>query len=108
LAQRNLWFGKKFGKSRKTLEAREMISNIEKPLQVNSTLSVLLSALGEECEKVLFLLSQLKLTNLTPDQKGDILAELTGLVCHLHVHTKAFPELIGNEILALPETQSED
>ncbi len=84
-----------------------MISNIEKPLQVNPTLSTLLSELGEECEKVLFLLSQLKLANLTPDQKGDILAELTGSICHLHVHTEGLLELIEDEILVLPEEKND-
>ncbi|WP_448570328.1 hypothetical protein [Trichothermofontia sp.] len=82
-----------------------MISSIQKPLQVNPTLSTLLAELGEECEKVVFLLSQLKLTNLTDDQKGDILAELTGSVCHLHVHTENLPELIEDEILTLPDEQ---
>lgn len=79
-----------------------MISSIQKPLQVNYTLSTLLTELGEECEKVVLLLSQLKLANLTDDQKGDILAELTGSVCHLHVHTENLPELIEDEILTLP------
>jgi hypothetical protein len=82
-----------------------MISNIEKPLQVNSTLSTLLTELGEECEKVVFLLTQLKLPNLTDDQKGDILAELTGAISHLHVHTEDLPELIEDEILALPDEE---
>jgi hypothetical protein len=80
-----------------------MISKLEQKLQVNSTLSTLLNELGEECEKVLFLLTQLKLATLTDDQKGDILAELTGSICHLHVHTEHLPELIEDEILALPE-----
>jgi hypothetical protein len=80
-----------------------MISRIAQPLQVNSTLSTLLDELGEECEKVLFLLSQLKLSNLTADQKGDILAELTGSICHLHVHTENLPELVEDEILTLPD-----
>lgn len=71
---------------------------------VNPTLSVLLSELGEECETVLFLLTQLKLSGLTDDQKGDILAELTGSVSHLHVHTESLPDLIGDEIATLPET----
>jgi hypothetical protein len=84
-----------------------MISNIEKPLKVNSTLSTLLTELGQECETVLFLLSQLKLSTLTDDQKGDILAELTGAICHLHVHTEDLPELIEDEILALPEPVEE-
>lgn len=80
-----------------------MISKIERPLHVNATLSILLDELGEECEKVLFLLTQLKLANLTDDQKGDILAELTGSVSHLHVHTEDLPELIEDEILSLPD-----
>lgn len=80
-----------------------MISTIQHPLQVNSTLSTLLTELGEECENVVFLLSQLKLANLTDDQKGDILAELTGSICHLHVHTEQLPELLEDGILALPD-----
>lgn len=56
----------------------------------------------------MFLLSQLKLANLTDDQKGDILAELTGSVCHLHVHTENLPELIEDEILTLRDTQEDD
>ena len=42
-----------------------MIAKLEKPLNVNATLSVLLNELGEECETVLFLLTQLKLPGLT-------------------------------------------
>ncbi len=82
-----------------------MISKLEKPLQVNSTLSVLLNELAEECETVLFLLTQLKLPNLTDDQKGDILAELTGAVSHLHVHTEDLPDLIADEIKTLPDEE---
>lgn len=81
-----------------------MITNLDTPLQVNSTLSTLLIELGEECEKVLSLLSQLKLANLTDDQKGDILAELTGAVCHLHVHAEELPQFVEDEILSLPES----
>jgi hypothetical protein len=80
-----------------------MISNIEKPWKVKPTLATLLSELGEECETVLFLLSQLKLSNLTDDQKGDIWAELTGSITHSHVHTENLPDLIWDEILALPD-----
>lgn len=80
-----------------------MISNTQQPLQVNPTLSTLLTELREECENVVFLLSQLKLANLTDGQKGDILAELTGSISHLHVHTANLPELIEDEILGLPD-----
>ncbi|HEY9906642.1 MAG TPA: hypothetical protein V6D18_03415 [Thermosynechococcaceae cyanobacterium] len=85
-----------------------MIFNIQQPIQVNSTLSTLLAELGEECETVVFLLSQLKLANLTDNQKGDILAELTGSICHLHVHTEHLPELLENEILTLPDDADSD
>jgi hypothetical protein len=80
-----------------------MISSIQQPIPVKATLSTLLAELGEECEHVVFLLSQLRLANLTDDQKGDILAELNGSICHLHVHTEQLPELIEDEILALPD-----
>lgn len=80
-----------------------MISKIQQPLQVNSILSTLLGELGEESEQVVFLLSQLKLANLTDNQKGDILAELTGSISHLHVHTEQLPELVEDEILTLPD-----
>ncbi|MDB9315498.1 hypothetical protein PN462_20460 [Spirulina sp. CS-785/01] len=82
-----------------------MIYNSQKSLAVNSTLATLLDELGEECETVIFLLTQLKLANLTEEQKGDILAELTGSITHLHVHTDKLPELIEDEILALPEQE---
>ncbi|MBD2185352.1 hypothetical protein [Aerosakkonema funiforme] len=82
-----------------------MVTKIETPLKVNSTLSVLLNELAEECETVLFLLTQLKLPNLTDDQKGDILAELTGAVSHLHVHTEDLPDLIADEIETLPDEE---
>ncbi|MFB2938568.1 hypothetical protein ACE1B6_25240 [Aerosakkonemataceae cyanobacterium BLCC-F154] len=82
-----------------------MVSKIGNLSKVNSTLSVLLNELGEECETVLFLLTQLKLPNLTDDQKGDILAELTGAVSHLHVHTEDLPDLIGDEIETLPDEE---
>lgn len=85
-----------------------MISSIEQPLQVNSTLSILLTELGDECDKAVLLLSQLKLANLTDDQKGDILAELVGCVSHLHVHTENLPDLIQDEILLLPSHMDED
>jgi len=80
-----------------------MISNITPSVKASSTLFTLLDELGEECEKVLVLLNQLKLDTLSDDQKGDILAELNGSICHLHVHTEDLPELIEDEILSLPD-----
>jgi hypothetical protein len=70
---------------------------------LNPTLEILLSELEEECNTVLTLLHQLKLSNLSNDQKGDILAELVGSITHLHVHTENLPDLIGDELLQLPD-----
>jgi hypothetical protein len=81
-----------------------MLVNTEKTLTVNSTLETLLSELGEECHTVLRLLNQLKLSKLTDDQKGDILAELIGSITHLHVHTEHLPDLIGDELFNLPDS----
>jgi hypothetical protein len=80
-----------------------MISNVKQSLDVNTTLSVLLTELEQECMTVQSLLTQLKIPNLTDDQKGDILAELTGAICHLHVHTENLPDLIADEIELLPD-----
>jgi hypothetical protein len=84
-----------------------MLSHLEKPIQVNATLAVLLSELAEECEIVLSLLNQLKLSGLTDEQKGDILAELVGSITHLNIHTEELPDLIGDEILTLPDPEIE-
>ncbi|UXE60807.1 MAG: hypothetical protein KA717_35910 [Woronichinia naegeliana WA131] len=70
---------------------------------LNPTLETLLSELEEECNTVLTLLHQLRLSNLSNDQKGDILAELVGSISHLHVHTENLPDLIGDELLQLPD-----
>ncbi len=80
-----------------------MILQVENQSNVNSTLSVLLAELGEECHTVLALIDRLNSPHLTDREKGDILAELTGAVCHLHVHTEDLPDLIGDEIELLPD-----
>jgi hypothetical protein len=71
--------------------------------QLNNTLTVLLAELGEECSTILTLLSQLQLANLSIDQKGDILAQLSSAVAHVHVHTEDLPDLIGDELFQLPD-----
>ena len=70
---------------------------------LNPSLETLLSELGEECNTVLTLLDQLTLSNLSDDQKGDILADLVGSITHLHLHTENLPDLIGDELLQLPD-----
>jgi hypothetical protein len=74
-----------------------------KSMQINYTLNVLLTELGEECSNILTLLNQLQLANLSTDQKGDILARLSGAIAHVHVHTEGLPDLIGYELFQLPD-----
>ena len=80
-----------------------MLLQTKKSSILNPTLETLLSELGEECNTVLTRLHQLTLSNLSDDQKGDILAELVGSITHLHVHTENLPDLIGDELLQLPD-----
>lgn len=74
------------------------VKNSKKSPKLNETLSTLLTELGEECQRTLQLLAQLQLNHLTADQMGDILAELTGSVVHLHGHTEGLQELISDEL----------
>jgi hypothetical protein len=48
-------------------------------------------------------LNQLKLTNLSIDQKSDILAQLSSSISYLDFHTQDLPDLIGDELLRLPD-----
>ena len=82
-----------------------MLIQENNPTQLNNTLKVLLTELEEECSNVLILLNQLKLANLSIDQKGDILAQLSSSVSHLHVHTEDLPDLIGDELFQLPDEE---
>ncbi|MFN9172987.1 MAG: hypothetical protein ACK58N_00295 [Synechocystis sp.] len=80
-----------------------MLTKEHKSTQLNNTLNVLLTELGEECSNILALLNQLQLANLSTDQKGDILAQLSGAITHVHVHTEDLPDLIGDELFQLPD-----
>jgi hypothetical protein len=81
-----------------------MISTLKaSSVNINPTLLTLLAELEEECTQVQSLLTQLKLSTLSDDQKGDILAALVGSICHLHVHTEDLPDLIQDEIATLPD-----
>lgn len=58
-----------------------------RPASIDSpTLSTLVAELGAECQKVLMLLHQLQLPNLSDHQKVDVLAELNASVIHLQAH----------------------
>lgn len=69
---------------------------------LSETLSRMLEELGDECQRILKLLSQLEMSRLTTGQVEDVLAELTASIIHLHVHTKGMDELITQELERLP------
>ena len=52
-----------------------------------------------------YLINQLKLANLSIEQKGDILAQLSSSISHLHFHTEDLPDLIGDELFQLPDEE---
>ena len=76
------------------------MGTVSKPRKVvlSDTLAVLLDELGEECQNTLRLLAQLQVNGLSSEQVEDILAELTGSVVHLHVHTTDLQDLISDEL----------
>jgi hypothetical protein len=78
----------------------------ERPLAIsNSTLNILTRELGRECQKVVTLLSQLQLPDLTPSQQATILAELMASTIHLNVHCgDDCQDLIAAALEALPDS----
>lgn len=60
-------------------------------------LDTLLDELGEECQRTLALLQKLRGMRNGKIGRGDILAELSAAILHLHVHTKELNKLIDEE-----------
>lgn len=71
----------------------------------NSILKVLIQELGQECERVMELISQLQLSNLQEDQKSEILSSLIVSSIHLNSHCdEAFQDLLADEVDRLSDT----
>ena len=69
----------------------------------NPTLNILIAELGNECENVVALVNQSKLSNLSNKQKIEILAELLAAAIHLNSHCdENFQDLISQELEGLP------
>ncbi len=65
----------------------------------DNTLKVLLQELGQECERVMELISQLQLSNLQEDQKSEILSSLIVSSIHLNSHcNESFQDLLADEL----------
>jgi hypothetical protein len=70
----------------------------------NNTLKILIQELGQECERVMELISELQLSNLQEDQKPEILSGLIASSIHLNSHcSEAFQDLLADEIDRLSE-----
>ncbi len=75
----------------------------------NNTLDTLLSEFSEECSQVNRLINQLQLSDITPKQKAQILAELLASAIHLQVHCgEDFQDLIAEEMESLPDDDELD
>jgi hypothetical protein len=73
------------------------------------TLNSLTRELGHECEKVVTLLNQLQLPDLSASQQATILAELLSSTIHLNVHCgEDFQDLIAEAMEALPDNDEPD
>jgi hypothetical protein len=81
------------------------MQSTEHPITIeNQTLNTLTRELGSECQKVVTLLNQLQLPNLSASQQATILAELLASTIHLHVHCgDNFQNLIAETLEALPD-----
>jgi hypothetical protein len=77
----------------------------EHPIAIqNRTLNLLTHELGSECQRVITLVNQLQLPDLSPSQQATILAELLASTIHLHTHCDSdFQDLIANTLEALPD-----
>jgi hypothetical protein len=82
----------------------------ERPITIsNRTLNTLTRELGRECQKVVTLLNQLQLPDLSASQQATILAELLSSTIHLNVHCgEDFQDLIAEAMEALPDNDEPD
>lgn len=65
---------------------------------VSPATRVLLTELGEECQRVLKLLAQLELAGLKATQVEDVLGELSAAVLHLHEHTRGLDAILDEDL----------
>ena len=59
---------------------------------------MLLTELGEECQRILKLLAQLDIAGLSEAQVEAVLGELSAAVLHLHEHTQGLDEIIDEDL----------
>lgn len=77
---------------------------IYRPISIKDhALSTLIAELGIECQRVLTLIHQLQLPNLSDSQSVEVLAELNASAIHLQAHCgDDFQDLIADELENIP------
>lgn len=74
-----------------------------------STLNVLITELGSECQNVTALIHQLQSPHLSARQQAEILAELLAAAIHLNAHCgEEFQTLIAQEMETLPDEDEQE
>ena len=55
---------------------------------------ILLTELGEECQRIVKLLAQLEITGLRETQVETLLGELSAAILHMHEHTRGLDTIL--------------
>jgi hypothetical protein len=64
---------------------------------VRSGTATLLAELGEECQHIVTLLTQLEKAGLPEEKIEDMLGELSAAILHLHEHTRYLDNLLDED-----------
>jgi exonuclease V gamma subunit len=76
------------------------MSTVKRRLKASSLspgTDTLLAELGEECQHVLNLLSQLEIPGLKETQIETLLGELSAAILHLHEHTRGLDTILDED-----------
>ena|SRR2546430_11838067 len=71
---------------------------LPKGKELAEALDTLLDELDEACQEVQRLIRKRHLSSLEGEVKLSLLGDLFGAVSHLHIHSKALPDLISREM----------
>lgn len=82
----------------------DSLVSIYRPISIqDKTLRILIAELGIECQRIITLINQLQLPNLSDSQRIEVLAELNASAIHLQTHCgDDFQDLIADELENIP------
>jgi hypothetical protein len=86
------------------LPINSLVNSYRPKTIANPTLNTLIAELGVECQRVIMLVHQLQLPNISDHQKVDVLADLNASIIHLHSHCDDdLQELIADELESITD-----